>query len=143
MLSPPKGKWVKPMCKKSLLSLNTDITKYNNNDFCKKKIKSIKKKIISCKIQKIRKNSHNKWEYSYFVQLIDMYKIFINGLNKIYNIQEDDFNINSIYFLKFTKFIFEQSSGNITPYLNDITEETFERYTYEIIKRNNILLKEI
>lgn len=87
--------------------------------------------IVSEKSTEIRKNTrrrnynYNMWEYAYFPHLLEMY-------NLIY----DEWTPKDM--LNFCRFIYRVSYGEISPYLNDMTEEQELLYFEYIIKRNNL-----
>ena len=83
-----------------------------------------------------RKNcnsSYDVWEYKYFRHILNLKDIFSSLASKL-NIET-----NSVDFLNvFSRFIRDYSSGEISPYLDDLTEEDKEYYLNFIILRNEL-----
>lgn len=74
---------------------------------------------------KRRSYNYNMWEYAYFPHLLEMYNLIYDEWTP-----KDMFN--------FCKFIYNVSSGEISPYLNDMTKEQELIYFGYIIKRNSL-----
>jgi hypothetical protein len=76
--------------------------------------------------------SFGVWEHTYFKHVLDLNDIFSEGVNKL------DIDTNSFEFLSiFSNFIRQCSSGEISPYIEDLDSETNELYMEYTIKRNN------
>jgi hypothetical protein len=70
--------------------------------------------------------NYDRWEYSYFAYLMEMYKILCEG--------EMEWDPPSMY--DFFQFIYYTSSGKISANLEKLTEEQEEAYSEYMIKRN-------
>lgn len=70
--------------------------------------------------------SYDRWEYSYFPHLVNMYRI----------ICQDDSSWDSIEMYEFFRFLYDVSSGEISGYLDNLTKEQEEAYHEYRIKRN-------
>jgi hypothetical protein len=77
--------------------------------------------------QKRRSCNYDRWEYSYFPYLMEMYRILCHG--------EIDWNPPLMH--DFFRFIYHVSSGEISKYLEQHTEEQSEAYFKYLIKRND------
>jgi hypothetical protein len=88
------------------------------------------------RISKTSNCSYDTWEFFYFKYILDLYEIFLNGMNQL-NLGID---VNSIdTFDKFSKFIRQCSSGEISPYLESIENTELESlYNEFTIKRNKL-----
>ena len=76
--------------------------------------------------------SYDVWKYTYFKHILDLSDIFSEGVKKL------GIETNTINFLDvFSDFIRECSSGEISPYIEDLDEQTEELYLENAIKRNN------
>jgi hypothetical protein len=80
--------------------------------------------------------SYDTWEFFYFKYIVDLYEIFLNGINQL----DTNININTVNtFYKFSKFIRKCSSGEISPYLETIENTNLENlYNEFTIKRNKL-----
>lgn len=79
-----------------------------------------------------RNNSFGVWEHTYFSHILELYNIFINETKSILKL-----NANSIDTLdNFCRFIRECSSGEISPYINELSPALENIYTEFLIKRN-------
>jgi hypothetical protein len=83
-------------------------------------------------VPKINNNvSFGVWEHTYFKHILDLSDIFSEGVNKL------DIDTKSFEFLSiFSNFIRKCSSGEISPYIEDIDSKTDELYMEYAIKRN-------
>jgi hypothetical protein len=104
------------------------------NETCEYKhefIKSIRtrKRRVRNQIPKDRCSSIEAWEYAYFTYIIDLKNIFVEGVNML------GLDTNSVdFFSNFSNFIKDCSSGEITPYiqeLNDYEENMYNNYISE------------
>lgn len=75
----------------------------------------------------IKKENYNLWEYSYYPHLVNIYKIFY---------KTDKIDCASMF--TFFKFIYANSSGYISPYLEKMNKTREKQYQEYIIKRNNL-----
>ena len=88
------------------------------------------------KITKSSNCSYDTWEFFYFKYIVDLYEIFLNGINQL----DTGIDVNSVdTFDKFSKFIRKCSSGEISPYLETIENSGLESmYNEFTIKRNKL-----
>jgi hypothetical protein len=81
--------------------------------------------------------TYNKWESTYFQHILDLAEIFSNGIDEI-NL---DVTTNNFDFLDyFGRFIKDSSSGEISPYVEEMNKNTKEFYIEFDIKRNNNII---
>ena len=79
-------------------------------------------------------NSYGAWEFAYFNNILDLHSIFADAIDEI---GIDGVDTNSADFIHvFGKFIKECSSGEISPYIEDLTETEEMAYMAYTIKRN-------
>jgi hypothetical protein len=77
-------------------------------------------------------NSFGSWEHVYFKHVLDLSDIFSKGISKL------DFNTKSFNFINiFSHFIRDVSSGEISPYIEELDAKTDQFYMEYTIKRNN------
>ena len=77
--------------------------------------------------------SNDVWEYRYFKHILDLNDIFSEGANKL------GIETNTVNFLDiFSKFIRDCSSGEISPFIEDLDEQTDDSYLEFTIKRNEM-----
>ena len=112
--------------------------KYVNKSLAKFHTKSKLSSQISVK-NKFKNSSncsYDTWEFFYFKYIVDLYEIFLNGINQL----DTNININTVNtFYKFSKFIRNCSSGEISPYLESIENTNLENlYNEFTIKRNKL-----
>lgn len=88
------------------------------------------KYVISRPPKKSGNCSYDRWEYSYFPYLIEMYKILCE--------EDDETKWDSKLMHHFFRFIYDVSSGEISRYLNELSEEQYELYSEYLIKRNQL-----
>ena len=88
------------------------------------------------KVTKSSNCSYDTWEFFYFKYIVDLYEIFLNGINQL----DTGIDVNSVdTFDKFSKFIRKCSSGEISPYLETIENSGLESmYNEFTIKRNKL-----
>ena len=79
-------------------------------------------------------NSYDTWEFTYFKHILDLHSIFANAIHKLGIPGIDTNSYNFLYV--FGKFIRECSSGEISPYIEDLTERDKQVYMEYTIKRN-------
>jgi hypothetical protein len=91
---------------------------------------------IRNKVTKSSNCSYDTWEFFYFKYIVDLYEIFLNGINQL----DTGIDVNSVdTFDKFSKFIRKCSSGEISPYLETIENTGLESlYNEFTIKRNKL-----
>ena len=78
-------------------------------------------------------NSYDAWEHTYFKHILDLHEIFMNDFR---NLKIPDFDPCSASFLyTFGQFVRECSSGEISPYVDDLSEDLENFYCEYIIKR--------
>ena len=81
--------------------------------------------------------SRDSWELSYFEHLLYVHNMFLNTIKEINmelfeNLQTPDF------FDHFSQYIFDNSSKYISPYLEELTDDTEQIYTrYKTYKTKN------
>ena len=78
--------------------------------------------------KKPRNYSYDIWEYAYFPHLVKMYKIFSGNENAW-----DPVDMHHYF-----RFIYDVSSGEISKYLDDITEKQHDAYLEYQIKKNDV-----
>lgn len=76
------------------------------------------------------KKSFDTWELSFFPYLLEMYKI-VHG---------DDLNPKDMYI--FFKYLYDVSSGDISPFLIEMDNELQQLYTDYYIKRQDSYINE-
>ena len=75
--------------------------------------------------------SYDVWKYTYFKHILDLSDIFSDGVKKL------GIETNNINFLDvFSEFIRQCSSGDISPFIENLDEKTEELYLENAIKRN-------
>ena len=91
---------------------------------------------IRNKVTKSSNCSYDTWEFFYFKYIVDLYEIFLNGINQL----DTGIDVNSVdTFDKFSKFIRKCSTGEISPYLETIENTGLESlYNEFTIKRNKL-----
>ena len=77
--------------------------------------------------------SNNVWEHTYFKHILDLGNIFTVGTKKL-GIETASVNFLDI----FSDFIRQCSSGEISPYIEDLDQNTEEIYFEYTIKRNDL-----
>ena len=87
-----------------------------------------------------RNCNYDSWEHAYFQDLLNMRDIFAE---KVLNILPDAFHhVYSPQFLyKFAKMIYNNSTGEISPYLEKIPEHLESTYLEYLIKRKDSYYK--
>ena len=92
------------------------------------------KKTVRNQVQNPNNNvSFDTWEHIYFKHILDLNDIFSEGIEKI------GINTGSLNFLEvFSHFIRDCSSGEISPYIEDLDPEISEFYNEYTIKRNGL-----
>lgn len=78
-------------------------------------------------------SSYDVWEYTYFRHILDLKDIFSQRAAKL-NIETESVDFLNI----FSQFIRDCSSGEISPYVEDLTEDDNEYYLDFTILRNEI-----
>jgi hypothetical protein len=78
-------------------------------------------------------SSYDVWEHTYFRHILDLKDIFSQRAAKL-NIETDSVDFLNI----FSQFIRDCSSGEISPYVEDLTEDENEYYLDFTILRNEI-----
>jgi len=79
-------------------------------------------------------NSHSAWELTYFKHILEIHAIFANAIDKL---GFSHINTKSADFLNiFSKFIRKCSSGKLSPYIEELTNEEEQIYLEYTIKRN-------
>lgn len=117
-------------------SWNTKLSIKSTEDSVLNKVKITNIKTSVPKILKNIKiyNGKDVWEYTYFQHILNLRKIFENGINHL-NINKR-IETRSVDFLEnFCIFIREYSSGKISPYIEHLSEKTQNLYTEFTIKR--------
>jgi len=73
------------------------------------------------------------WEIAYFREILELRKIFIDGMKQI----EPECELRSYEFLdNFSQFLYEASSRRISPYLEPLNANLEHVYSQYTIKRN-------
>jgi len=83
----------------------------------------------------LRKNnngSYDVWEYTYYKHILDLSNIFALGTKKL-GIETESYDFLEI----FAHFIRDCSSGEISPYIENLSERDNESYIHFAILRNN------
>jgi hypothetical protein len=79
-------------------------------------------------------NSYSTWELTYFKHILEIHSIFANAIDEL---GFSHINTKSADFLHiFGKFIRKCSSGKISPYIEELTNEEEQIYLEYTIKRN-------
>ena len=98
-------------------------------------IPSNKRKLVRNQIPKNKNSSLDTWEYEYFNHIIDLKKIFSEGIKKIKIFKIDTKSVE--FFDNFSRFIKKYSSGEISPYLEKLNENTETIYNQYIITKTD------
>jgi len=119
----------------SNVSLEEEKILNENNIFSSNIPLLIKKKIIRNQISRLNKNiSHDAWEYVYFEHILNLYNIFSEVFKKLnLNIDTDSFD----FLYNFSLFIKDCSSGEISPYIENLSDNVNTVYLEYTIKRDN------
>lgn len=83
-----------------------------------------------------RNHSRDTWEHAYFRQLLDLRKIFISHIHAISPHTNTDLFRTADFMDNFAQFLYEESSGYISPYIGQLSEHTENCYDKYLIKRN-------
>ena len=118
------------------VSTSEDIKRYEHTNNLYTKFNVRPKLSVRNKITKSSNCSYDTWEFFYFKYIVDLYEIFLNGINQL----DTGIDVNSVdTFDKFSKFIRKCSSGEISPYLETIENSGLESlYNEFTIKRNKL-----
>ena len=121
--------------------LNYKQKKYNNlNPVISDKNKllynlSKKKQIVRNQIPVVKNSSGIVWEYTYFKHILELKKIFDTGIKK----NKKNIDTQSIEFLSnFCIFLKAGSSGEISPYIENLDTYTENLFLIFTIKRNEL-----
>ena len=118
------------------VSTSEDIKRYEHTNNLYTKFNVRPKLSVRNKVTKSSNCSYDTWEFFYFKYIVDLYEIFLNGINQL----DTGIDVNSVdTFDKFSKFIRKCSSGEISPYLETIENTGLESvYNEFTIKRNKL-----
>ena len=118
------------------VSTSEDIKRYEHTNNLYTKFNVRPKLSVRNKVTKSSNCSYDTWEFFYFKYIVDLYEIFLNGINQL----DTGIDVNSVdTFDKFSKFIRKCSSGEISPYLETIENSGLESmYNEFTIKRNKL-----
>ena len=92
-----------------------------------------RRKSIRNQLSKDRNSSIEAWGYAYFKNILDLRRIFEEGIKNLKNIRIDTTSIE--FFDNFSRFIKEYSSGEISTYLEDLNEYEEDMYFKYIIAK--------
>ena len=90
-----------------------------------------RRKLVRNQIPKNRESSLDSWEYAYFKHIINLRHIFVEGIKKLKISTKIDTKYVD-FFNNFSRFIKVYSSGEISPYLeelNEYEENMYFKYT--------------
>ena len=89
------------------------------------------KPTVRNQVPKPNSNSFGVWEHTYFKHVLELSDIFSEGANKL-GIDTDSINFLDI----FSNFVRDCSSGEISPFIEELDPKTDEFYLEYTIKRN-------
>lgn len=97
-----------------------------------------KGKTVRNQIPKNKSSSLGVWEYVYFKHILNLKKIFVDGIKNFkFPAPNNIETISSYFFDNFSRFIKEYSSGEISPYIENLNEyEEEEYYKFTITKED-------
>ena len=80
-----------------------------------------------------KESSYGVWEHAYFKHILDLYDIFCRNMTTL----DISINTHSVEFLdNFCRFVRQNSSGEISLYLENLPEYVEKLYEQFTIKRN-------
>ena len=109
---------------KKLININNKINKNYKNES------------VRNQIPRPNNNIHyDVWEHTYFQHILNLHDIFVSGVKKMgVDIETDTFN----FLYVFGNFLRECSSGEISPHIEDLSENLDDFYLEYTIKRDDI-----
>jgi hypothetical protein len=114
------------------MSKYADILKQSNiipNTDTKDDRKYISSNVTKTQCISNKNSNYDAWEFSYFRELINMRDIFLRQIQYSNEYQDKkEYFLSPYFFNKFCYFIYETSSGNISSYLESLTEQDEDEY---------------
>lgn len=102
-----------------------------------KNVKLRRKRLVVNYVPPKRTSSYDSWEFAYFRELMQLRNVFIDGLASQYP-HLIDYMTSPQFFHKFCRFIRKNSSGYITPHLEELNEVEQEDYWFYTLKRKDL-----
>ena len=126
---------IKPDSKHDIKSQSLDNETYEYKHELITSIRTRKRRVRN-QIPKDRYSSIEAWEYAYFTYIIDLKNIFFEGVR---NLNIGGLDTNSVnFFSNFSNFIKDYSSGEITPYIEELNEYEENMYNNYVIEKSEL-----